>query len=743
MKKKSILLGIFLYLLSALPVSAISITVPTTVLGVGIMALGDMNTYADAVFNYNQSNGEYADYTSDAEDSGSNDVFFPDDNTMLYIGSNYKFDKVGFTITTAGSNSAISLSSKHFKVEYYYSGSWTSLDYDDTSSNFTETGRQSISFDIPSAWDESIYSQATINGEKNYWVRIDANSSATVSDVAEISQLALRAYNFQLVAESERGTDLNESLTESEFSVSGGSDNTIEGFRDEDDGVYALALHNNGTDNNYSILVSPSNYVAQTITSGDLSTLSARRSVTGDFQYTHVVEVKNVSGNFIVPDLVVANGVSCDIGAVFAYCPLSITKDGTLAAEDLVVSKSGYSTKNTVLSSQRDSTSDSQIVTVVTLSTGSSSSGGGSSSPDAYATLSMDVENEDGTALKTLDENDFNVSGGTDDEIYGFTNNNNGNYILSLNGSASDTSYSVQVIADGYVANSFSTESLEEGTTYKNVSMKFAYKVKVTNSGGTAIANATIKTGDDLETVCKYIGSGYYGCAVPLSDTATKFKVMASKYKTYYANFSSDRNDHTDSQLVSNAELIYDPTGCYQPFDDVSGHWAESVIGKLYCRGIVSGRTVSLFQPDATITRAEFLKIALLNAGYNPSGYSGEGFNDVYSGDWYYSYISLAEDHDFINGYSDGSFKPNNAINRAEALVILMRIAGQTLYGFSSYDIPFDDVSVNDWFAYATIIGYRDDIVNGYTDGTFRPDNDVTRAEVVMMAVNTYDAYYD
>ena len=739
MKKHSILLGIFFYLLSSLPASAFSLTTIETTIGVGVMSIADMNTYADAVFNYNQSNGEYADYTADAKDIAMSDVYFPDDGTMLYIGSNYKFDKIGFDIdVTAVSSSS---SSKDFKLEYYNNGTWSSLDFDDSSSNFSETGKQTISFDIPGAWDESSYSQATVDNEKNFWVRIDANSSTSVSEVAEVSQIALRAYNFALIAETERGTDLNESLTEDDFTVSGGSGNTVQVFRDEDDGVYAFALENNNSDNNYSILVSPSNYVAQTITSGDLSDLGSRKTVTGDFQYTHVVQVKNSSGTYIVPDLVVANGVTCDIGAVFAYCALSITKDGTLAAEDLVVTKSGYTTKSTVLAGQRDETVDSQITTSVTLT--ESSSSGGTDTPDEYATLSIDVVNEDGASLKGLDDDDFDVSSATDNEIYGFTNNNNGNYILSLNGSATDTSYTVQVEADGYVANSFSTESLEDDTTYKSLTMKFAYKVKVSNEGGTAISNATVKAGDDLEIVCNYIGSGYYGCAVPLSDTATKFKVMASKYKTYYANFLSDRDDHTDSQQSSNVTLTYDATGCYQPFDDVFGHWAETVIEKLYCRGIVSGRSAYRFEPDLTITRAEFLKIALLNAGYSPSGYTGEGFNDVYSSDWYYSYISLAEDHDFINGYEDGSFKPNNAINRAEALTILIRIAGQTRYGFSSSDIPFYDVSVDDWFAYATIIAYEDDIVDGYSDGSFRPENDVTRAEVVMMASNAYDAYYD
>ena len=94
------------------------------------------------------------------------DVYFPDDGTMLYIGSNYKFDKIGFDIdVTAVSSSS---SSKDFKLEYYNNGTWSSLDFDDSSSNFSETGKQTISFDIPGAWDESSYSQATVDNEKNF-----------------------------------------------------------------------------------------------------------------------------------------------------------------------------------------------------------------------------------------------------------------------------------------------------------------------------------------------------------------------------------------------------------------------------------------------------------------------------------------------------------------------------------------------------------------------------------------------
>lgn len=745
MKKTSILLGILFYFLStagvyAFPSETFSPSGGSMLTGIMYKA-SNANTYADEVFGYNENNGQFADYTDKAQDTANNDVYFPDDDTMLYIGSNYEFDTVYMNINKAASNSYPSyLGGKVYNLQYYNdgTGAWTNLDFTDTTSNFTKTGTNSLSFTIPDRWDDAVYSKASVNGKKKFWVRIDAKTLATINSVAEASQIALRAYNVEISAATERGTALNETLNEDEFEIYSGSSNDLEGFRNKGSGVYQLALHNNWSDDSYEILITPANYVGDTFSTGDLFSIGSAKAIAADFQYTHVVEVKNSSGTFIVPSLVIANGETCEVGAVHAYCAISTIIDGVGTPEDLLVSKSGYNTLNTYLSAQRDDRTDPQVVTVVTLTQG----GGTDYTPGAYAILDIAVNNEDGSALKTLNESNFMVSAGSDNEIYGFTNNNNGNYILMLSATAADTSYAVKIIADGYVSATFDTESLEQSTTYKSLSLKFAYKLKVVNSAGTAISNATVKAGDNYDLVCSYLGGGYYGCNIPLNDTDTFFKVLASKYKTYYGNFGADRTKDTDPQGSVTATLISDPTNCQHPFDDIYGHWAETYIESLYCRGVVSGRTSYLFEPDSNITRAEFLKIALLNAGYNPAGYNGETFTDVYEGDWYYSYVSLAEDHDFIDGYYDGTFKPNNPINRAEALVILIRIAGKTMYNFDAGDIPFSDVKIDDWFAYATVIGGRDGLLTGYTDGTFRPGNDITRAEVAAMAVRVYNAYY-
>lgn len=741
--KKQLFVGLMLIqLFSALPANAFTPTLN------GIMHQSNVNanTFAHAVFNFDEDTDDYADYTDEAEDIGDDDVILPDDETMLYIGSEFIFDEVSFDITTAG-DSSNSNSTKHYTLEYYtLSGTWTNLDFTDNTGDFEEEGTDSIEFDVPTAWKSSLYTQPTINGEKMFWIRMDAKSGTSVSSPARAAQVALRGYNFELTVESETGDELEDDLVKGDFEITGGTLNTLEAFKDNGDGVYLLALHNHANDSNYTVEVSMDGYVTDSLATGDLSGKSAVVEEYLALQYSHIIQVKNESGTYIVPDTVIAGGVTCDVGAVFAYCALSTSKDGSSGDPgSVVVTRDDYESKTVELDDERDSNDDAQVVTVVTLEKDDDSSSGSSSGSDDTDTgyVSIKVINEDGDSIKTLDEDNFNVSGGTDNDIYGFTNNNNGTYILILAVGTSDDTYSIKIVHDGYVALTQSTGNMDTGTTYMSLSLDFSYKVKVEDEDGDDISKATVKAGDDFSVTCEYLGSGYYGCKVPLDDDDIKYKVTASGYEREIGSFYSDRDSHSDSQQVANVELEEDEDGCEHPFDDIYGHWAEEEIESLYCRDIVEGRDSNEFEPSSSITRAEFLKIALLNAGYDVDGANDEEFSDVSSGDWYYEYVSLAYDRDFVRGYEDETFHPNDPINRAEALVMLLRIAGQTLYGFDDGDIPFDDVDADEWFAYAVVIGYNDGLIEGYDDDTFRPENEISRAEVAVLAVRAYEAYYD
>ncbi len=198
-----------------------------------------------------------------------------------------------------------------------------------------------------------------------------------------------------------------------------------------------------------------------------------------------------------------------------------------------------------------------------------------------------------------------------------------------------------------------------------------------------------------------------------------------------------DEDDHEPEDDRNHSNFEY----C-GAFTDLNGYgWAEDQICDLYADGVVNGRSYNRYEPSANITRAEFLKMALLSAGENPSYTTGVYYRDVRSTDWYYSYVSYGTSRGYVNGYANNEFRPNAYITRAEALVMLMRIYDEENFDFDDSDIEFWDVREWDWFAYAVVLGDEAGFINGYGDGSFRPHSFITRAEAAVMVVGANEAF--
>ena len=103
---------------------------------------------------------------------------------------------------------------------------------------------------------------------------------------------------------------------------------------------------------------------------------------------------------------------------------------------------------------------------------------------------------------------------------------------------------------------------------------------------------------------------------------------------------------------------------------------------------ILSGYSDGTFQPDRAVNRAEFLKIVLGAKGINVSDATGNaGFKDVDNNTWYAPYIRYAKTQGFIQGYPDGTFKPDQTVNFAEALKM----------AYSALDVTTSDIGGN-WY---------------------------------------------
>ena len=145
----------------------------------------------------------------------------------------------------------------------------------------------------------------------------------------------------------------------------------------------------------------------------------------------------------------------------------------------------------------------------------------------------------------------------------------------------------------------------------------------------------------------------------------------------------------------------------------------------------VQGYPDGTVKPAGNITRAETAAILfrLMDEGSRKTYYSTtSGFRDVASGSWYNTYVATLNNAGVITDSSNGYFRPNEAITRAELAAMLAKFSETT--GAANY---FNDVSAKYWAANAIAICAKLGWINGYPDGTFRPDKNVTRAELMAM----------
>ena len=105
-------------------------------------------------------------------------------------------------------------------------------------------------------------------------------------------------------------------------------------------------------------------------------------------------------------------------------------------------------------------------------------------------------------------------------------------------------------------------------------------------------------------------------------------------------------------------------------------------------------------------------------------------FTDVTEGDWFYDAVRYAYETGLMDGVGDNLFAPNSETTRAQLVTILYRLEGQPAV---SGDLPFTDVETGTWYTDAILWAAQNNIVNGTTDTTFAPGNDITREQLVTV----------
>lgn len=158
---------------------------------------------------------------------------------------------------------------------------------------------------------------------------------------------------------------------------------------------------------------------------------------------------------------------------------------------------------------------------------------------------------------------------------------------------------------------------------------------------------------------------------------------------------------------------------------DYDSHWAKDTIKLLIKNGIVSGDESGNVNPDAAISRAEFIKVINKTFRYTEKG--AENFPDVDASDWYADEMAIAKKKGYIQGDAEGNGNPQDNITRTEVCVILARVLNLDTADTS---LTFTDADqIADWGKGAVAALVKAEYLSGYPDGSFQGENSITRAE--------------
>lgn len=184
-------------------------------------------------------------------------------------------------------------------------------------------------------------------------------------------------------------------------------------------------------------------------------------------------------------------------------------------------------------------------------------------------------------------------------------------------------------------------------------------------------------------------------------------------------------------------------------FADTYRHWADPVITQLVARDLMKGRTANTFAPEAAVTRAEFASMLTSVLGLTEEAARLQrgvsSFSDVGLNHWAKGTLELGFELGFIQPDKKGRCFPGQIISRADAALMLARALELSSSGESS---PADLTDLPDSSREAVAAVIAAQIMTGYPDGTFRPMDNVTRAQAAVLIHNvlayqgnTYDGY--
>ena len=184
------------------------------------------------------------------------------------------------------------------------------------------------------------------------------------------------------------------------------------------------------------------------------------------------------------------------------------------------------------------------------------------------------------------------------------------------------------------------------------------------------------------------------------------------------------------------SENIAGLDGANGGINDIAGaEWAAPYIKYIYDNSIMQGDGAGNFRPNDSITREELLKLIIEALKLDKNGSTETGFYDVDANEWYAEYVAAGVSLEIVNGIGESSFGTGQNVSRQDAAAMIYRamcVAGSTPEASGSAGFADSD-AIADYAADAINALWAKKIICGYEDGTFLPQNPISRAEAAKI----------
>lgn len=317
--------------------------------------------------------------------------------------------------------------------------------------------------------------------------------------------------------------------------------------------------------------------------------------------------------------------------------------------------------------------------------------------------------------------------------------------LLSIGVSAAPAQLGVEAVVEVPAAGETGTVTLticvEEATAAGTVTVSYDNATLTYVSTSTQADLSSVK---DTGSVVTLVYSNLEAKAGNLAEVTFAYDCTegATTVVDVKAKLNGEEDATSDLSTTLTLDLPSEAEACPSAaFTDVNpARWYHEAVDFAVSSGLMEGMSKTIFAPNASTTRAQFVTIVSRAAGVDVSGYEGKtDFTDVSEDVWYAPYVAWAAEEGLVQGYGDGTFHPNASISRQEMVTILARFLGAGAGDVAVLE-GFDDADqIAGWAQSSVAWAVENGIIRGYAD-CLDPRGDCTRAQTAQIFLNYENA---